>query len=1007
MATQQQISDITALYIGYFDRAPDPAGLQFWIDQIDNGRPFNTIAADFAASPEALALYPYLTNPGIVTPSMFVVQIYANLFNRAPDAAGLTFWTEVLANGDVSPADMIEAIIHGAVDAPADNTFDRSTLDNKIEVGLDFVTKTANTPGFVYDDAAAAAAVSVVNGVTHDPATVDAGKLAVDEFLNPSSESFTLTTGVDTFAGGDAASVFNAPLSVGIDGLVAVQTLQGADVLDGGAGRDTLNAELNGTGTTANPTLSGIEVVNLTSVYGLALGVGGPGVIDLNRATGIEEIWNIGSRNDLDVWGVNAPVLVGLDGVLGGTWTEIEYDFDTRVAEQTVVADRVGSQDSGPAFLEIDAIGGIETLNLEVSNGVRLDLGDTAAGIANLNISGSGLLQLEAASDFENLVNLNSTGYNEDLNLDVGGSTVLESVLTGDGNDRIEVNHQAVDGGLSVDLGGGQNILAIDSGSWWDLDHTDINGLDFTGGVSNVQTLEFDDEVNLGGDATLDLDGFDVPPATIAFAESLYGNSNDFSVANAGADLLLTAAEEIELYGGQLTVDGVVNLTVESTGAGASNVRLDGSVGGDALETLTVNAADDAEVELTTPADLAVLRDVSVNAAGDDAELTIRGNAGVRQVLGVHQVETITVNVTAGAASGFLNNRTSSGTVALSSSDINGGVLTAGYSTTTSLLPANSSLHDAGAATDIATVLDARTEFDATSDPLSNVVTVTWANFGPHQALAYFAPGSSATQGTLDSVTIAVTPGIAEVPMEAGSGYEALETVTLDAADDATAHLEDVYGSFTLTVTAGDNADVELYNTEATEVTVTAVDHANVDIGGDTIGARSLETVIVTANTAEVDLGSSGHAGVGNDFTSFRTLDVSSVTTYVSVDATEANYHQATGQVVTYAIGATQDGTAAVDVEFSANDAREVFDFVGADIGEVELTGFTAGSDPLIGDRIDLSQFDIRSAGDLIFTDSGLDLVITDLGDDFGGSITLIGLAGQGTDVAAFNIIYA
>ena len=1007
MATQQQISDITALYIGYFDRAPDPAGLQFWIDQIDNGRPFNTIAADFAASPEALALYPYLTNPGIVTPSMFVVQIYANLFNRAPDAAGLTFWTEVLANGDVSPADMIEAIIHGAVDAPADNTFDRSTLDNKIEVGLDFVTKTANTPGFVYDDAAAAAAVSVVNGVTHDPATVDAGKLAVDEFLNPSSESFTLTTGVDTFAGGDAASVFNAPLSVGIDGLVAVQTLQGADVLDGGAGRDTLNAELNGTGTTANPTLSGIEVVNLTSVFGLALGVGGPGVIDLNRATGIEEIWNIGSRNDLDVWGVNAPVLVGLDGVLGGTWTEIEYDFDTRVAEQTVVADRVGSQDSGPAFLEIDAIGGIETLNLEVSNGVRLDLGDTAAGIANLNISGSGLLQLEADSDFENLVNLNSTGYNEDLNLDVGRSTVLESVLTGDGDDRIEVNHQAVDGDLSVDLGGGQNILAIDSGSWWDLDHNDINGLDFTGGVSNVQTLEFDDEVDLGGDATLDLDGFDVPPATIAFAESLYGNNNDFSVANAGADLLLTAAEEIELDGGQLTVDGVVNLTVESTGAGDSDVRLDGSVGGDALETLTVNAADDAEVELTTPADLAVLKDVSVNAAGDDATLVITGNAGVRQVLGVRQVEQFVVNVAAGAP---LAN--SAGNIVFSSGDLNAGVTTANYSSN----GLSSGGRDNNAAADIAGDLNGLTELNASVPtflgiPAGNTVTVEWADFGPKSQLTFFQV--NATSGTITSpvagaTTTLVTPGVAEVPMEAGSGYEALETVTLNAADDATADLEDVYGSFTLTVTAGDNADVELFNTEATEVTVTAVDHANVSIGGDTIGARSLETVIVTADTADVDLGSSGHAGVGNDFTSFRTLDVSSVTTHVSVDATEADYHQATGQVVTYAIGATQDGTAAADVEFFANDAREVFDFVGADIGEVELNGFTAGNDPLIGDRIDLSQFNIRSAGDLIFTDNGGDLVITDLnGDDFGGSITLVGLAGQGTDVAAFNIIYA
>ncbi|MFG6589096.1 DUF4214 domain-containing protein, partial [Sulfitobacter sp. MOLA879] len=41
MATSTQINAITALYVGYFDRAPDPAGLQFWIDQIDNGREFN------------------------------------------------------------------------------------------------------------------------------------------------------------------------------------------------------------------------------------------------------------------------------------------------------------------------------------------------------------------------------------------------------------------------------------------------------------------------------------------------------------------------------------------------------------------------------------------------------------------------------------------------------------------------------------------------------------------------------------------------------------------------------------------------------------------------------------------------------------------------------------------------------------------------------------------------------------------------------------------------------
>jgi hypothetical protein len=164
----------------------------------------------------------------------------------------------------------------------------------------------------------------------------------------------------------------------------------------------------------------------------------------------------------------------------------------------------------------------------------------------------------------------------------------------------------------------------------------------------------------------------------------------------------------------------------------------------------------------------------------------------------------------------------------------------------------------------------------------------------------------------------------------------------------------------------------------------------------------------VAANTADIDLGTTAN-GFGSDFTSFKTLDVSLVVTHVNVDASEANFHQAVGQFVTYDIGATQDGTAAVDVDFTANAAREVFNFVGSDIGEVEVNDFTAGNDPLTGDRLDLSHFaNIHSAGDLIFTDSGADLVITDLGgDDFSGSITLVGLAGHATDVSAFNIIYA
>lgn len=826
---------------------------------------------------------------------------------------------------------------------------------------------------------------------------------------------FDLTTSADIFTGGDNNDVFNAPLNVGIDGLVAVQTLQGQDVLDGGGGDNTLVAELNGTGTTANPRLSNIQTLELTSVQGVVFGIGGPGELDLSRATGVEEVWNIDSRNDLNVLNVTAPVLIGLDGVRGGTEFYVEYDADVVFETQEVVANNVGSPGSGPVDLNI-WMGNLEyltTLNLEVSNGVYMVLGEDANWMENFNISGSGALQLEGDDDFPRLVNLDSTQYTDDLNLDVSGSTVLESVATGDANDRVVVNNLAVDGGLSVDMGGGENTLAINDHGGGILNHNEISNLDFTGGVTNVQTLEFVDDVVFFNDGTLDLEGFDVPPATIQFVE-FDGNGNDFAIANAGPDLLLRASDEFETGGGELTVDGVVHLTVESTGTGDSDVRLDNNVSGDVLESLTVSAADDAEVELNSPAGLSALRDVSVSAAGDDVNLRIYGDSGTAEVHGVHQVETISINVTGGPG---IFSTTSQGTIALNSSDIDGGIVTAGYSTTVpGGFSSGSFLHDVGAANDVAAVLDARTEFDATSGLFDNVVTVTWADVGEQQGIQWFAPGSSATSGVLNGVsTSIVTPGVNPIAMEAGSGFETLETVSVDAADDATVDLVDVYGNFALVVTAGDDADIDLYNTEATSVSVTAVDFADVSIGGDTIGARSLTTVTVDANTADVTLGTAdtdpnGFA-IGNDFSSFTTLDVSSVTTHVNVDTSTADFQQAAGQFVTYNIGATQDGTNAIDVDFTGNEAREVFSFVGDDIGEVQLNDFTAGNDPVAGDRIDLSQFsNITSAGDLIFTDDLItnDLIITDLGgDDFGGSIRLAGLAGQADDVASFNIIYA
>ena len=125
MATQEQIEAIAGLYVAYFDRAPDPAGLQFWIDQLDNGRDFATISQDFATSLEARDIYPFLANPELATtsPAAFVTSIYANLFGRAPEQAGLDFWVNVIDSGDVLPGDMVEAVMLGARNAVINGEF--------------------------------------------------------------------------------------------------------------------------------------------------------------------------------------------------------------------------------------------------------------------------------------------------------------------------------------------------------------------------------------------------------------------------------------------------------------------------------------------------------------------------------------------------------------------------------------------------------------------------------------------------------------------------------------------------------------------------------------------------------------------------------------------------------------------------------------------------------------------------------------------------------------------
>src|SRR5258708_12881171 len=99
MQIRAQQAQIEALYIGYFGRSSDPAGLASGVGQLDGGLPLLAIANSFAVQPEATALYPFLTSPSAGGLSSFLGSVYSNLFNRPFDAAGLAYWSDQVNSG--------------------------------------------------------------------------------------------------------------------------------------------------------------------------------------------------------------------------------------------------------------------------------------------------------------------------------------------------------------------------------------------------------------------------------------------------------------------------------------------------------------------------------------------------------------------------------------------------------------------------------------------------------------------------------------------------------------------------------------------------------------------------------------------------------------------------------------------------------------------------------------------------------------------------------------------
>jgi uncharacterized repeat protein (TIGR02543 family) len=176
---------VTEIYIATLGYAPDNEGLQYWNANLRTGgwTPL-TVAQSFFDQPLVEAMYPADQGYG-----PFIEALYQNLFGRAPDQAGYDYWLGDLESGRVLRNQMIVTLIEAGWTNP-DAATDMARFGHRVQVGLAFAAEQA-VRGILYSNLNAEEqarlrelGAQVLEGVTADESTRDTAILAIPDLLD-------------------------------------------------------------------------------------------------------------------------------------------------------------------------------------------------------------------------------------------------------------------------------------------------------------------------------------------------------------------------------------------------------------------------------------------------------------------------------------------------------------------------------------------------------------------------------------------------------------------------------------------------------------------------------------------------------------------------------------------------------------------------------------------------------------------------------------------------------
>ena len=408
--------------------------------------------------------------------------------------------------------------------------------------------------------------------------------------------AITLTANIDNIVGTSG----NDTVIGGSGGAGSASTLGSADVINGGAGTDTMKITTEGAtvgGLTVTPNLTSMEKVEVQALTTTGT------TVNMVNATGTTEIWNVRSTDALTVTNVQEAATVGLKGNVGANAYRV--GFKDSLASGTADSVNVALEDAvttgGLGFGGMTAANEFETINIAATgtnsiNQLQQSGGAALAATKTVNVTGAGKVTVTNA--------LAATVTSVDASANKGGVS-FDLTATG------AVTAKGGSGADTFQMGASLTTTDVLTGG----DGTDIIGV--TLGNTLVTGLQ------VTGFETLDVGGGNAAGA-VALA-------NSYDLSKLAGITTLKVGSAINADGGANDVTTINNL---AKGAG---VEINAALGSGALDQLVIN-----------------VKDAGAGSPNDSINVLVKGAAAVVTTgdLDINDIETVTLTADKATATG-------------------------------------------------------------------------------------------------------------------------------------------------------------------------------------------------------------------------------------------------------------------------------------------------------------------------------------------------------------------